>query len=164
MGHVGSYLWKIRQHLGSQLVLLPGAQVLVLGQEGRALFQRRADNGVWELPAGACEPGQSFRTAAAAELAEETGIVANPEDLVPFASLSDPSIHTLTYPNGDQVQAFAICFVLDHWHGSLSAEEEEVSDIGFFPLGEPPTPTHVPTVEVLKLYKRYLATGSFQAK
>ncbi|MFJ7750765.1 NUDIX domain-containing protein [Arthrobacter sp. NPDC097144] len=68
MGHIGSYLWKIRQHLGSQLVLLPGAQVLVLGEQGgHALFQRRVDNGVWELPAGGCEPGQSFRTAAVAE-------------------------------------------------------------------------------------------------
>lgn len=40
------------------------------------LVQRRADSGAWEIPAGACEPGQSFATAAVAELAQETGIVA----------------------------------------------------------------------------------------
>lgn len=164
MGHIGSYLWKIRQHLGSQLVLLPGAQVLVLGEQGgHALFQRRVDNGVWELPAGGCEPGQSFRTAAVAELFEETGIIAKAEDLEPFASLSDPSIHTLTYPNGDQVQAFAMCFVLTSWEGSLSPEASEVSDLGFFPLVDPPSPTHVPTLEVLKLYARFQETGVFQA-
>lgn len=163
MGHVGSYLWKLRQHLGSQLVLLPGAQVLVLGQDGTALFQRRTDNGVWELPAGGCEPGQSFRTTAIAELFEETGIVAKAEDLEPFASLSEPAIHTLTYPNGDQVQAFAMCFALTTWEGNLSAEESEVSDLGFFPINDPPTPIHTPTLEVLKLYTRFRETGLFQA-
>jgi 8-oxo-dGTP pyrophosphatase MutT (NUDIX family) len=117
-----------------------------------------------ELPAGGCEPGQSFRTAAIAELFEETGIVAKAEDLEPFASLSEPSIHTLTYPNGDQVQAFAMCFVLATWEGSLSAEESEVSDLGFFPLEAPPTPTHNPTLEVLKMYTRFRETGLFQAR
>ncbi|MBP3036593.1 NUDIX domain-containing protein [Arthrobacter sp. zg-ZUI100] len=103
-----------------------------------------------------CEPGQSFRTAAVAELFEETGIVAKAEDLEPFASLSDPSIHPLTYPNGDQVQAFAICFVLANWEGSLSAEESEVSDLGFFPLVDPPSPTHAPTTGVFKQMRRRL--------
>ncbi len=96
MGHAGSYLWRIRHQLASQLLFLPGCQVLALGHEGRAVFQRRADNGMWEVPAGGCEPGQGFRTAAVTELFEETGIVARAEDLEPFASLSEPSIHALT--------------------------------------------------------------------
>lgn len=146
------------------MVLVPGVQVLVLGEGGRALFQCRADDGMWEIPAGGCEPGQSFGKAAVSELFEETGIVARVEDLVPFASLSEPSIHTLTYPNGDRVQAFGLCFVVTKWKGTLSAEESEVSDLGLFPLDNPPTPINVPTKEVLKLYARYLETGLFQAR
>lgn len=163
MGHVGSYLWKIRQHLGSQLVLMPGAQVLVLNTDGLALFQCRADTGLWELPSGGCEPGQSFRTAAAAELAEETGILIPPEDLVPFGSLSDGALHTLTYPNGDRVQAFAMCFVYSGWEGTVLPEEAEVSDWGFFAVDAPPAPTHPPTLEVLRLHARFVETGDFQA-
>jgi len=86
VGHIGSYVWELRQKVGSRQLLLPGAQVLVLGDNGTALFQRRVDNGVWELPAGACEPGQGFAGTAVAELFEETGILANSADLIAFAT------------------------------------------------------------------------------
>lgn len=52
MGYVGSYVWELRQQVGSRLLLLPGAQVLVIRADGLILFQRRSDNGVWEFPAG----------------------------------------------------------------------------------------------------------------
>ena len=150
--------------LGSHQLLLPGAQVLVLQTDGAALLQRRTDNGLWELPAGACEPGQSFAGAAAAELFEETGIRADPDGLVAFASLSDPKLHQLEYPNGDRVHAFALCFVLEGWDGTVTPEESEVAEIGFFPLTQIPAPAHPPTVKVLRLFELYRRTGVFQAR
>ncbi|WP_104053400.1 MULTISPECIES: NUDIX domain-containing protein [unclassified Arthrobacter] len=164
MGHIGSYVWELRQKVGKRQLLLPGAQVLVLRTDGTALLQRRVDNGVWELPAGACEPGQSFAGAAVAELFEETGIRTDPADLVAFASLSDPDLHQLEYPNGDRVHAFALCFCLTGWEGSVTPEKSEVSEIGFFPLSRVPDPLHPPTREVLQLYAQYLQTGIFQAR
>ncbi|GAC1373463.1 MAG: NUDIX hydrolase [Pseudarthrobacter sp.] len=164
MGHIGSYVWELRQQVGSRQLLLPGAQVLVLGAQGTVLFQRRVDNGVWEFPAGACEPGQSFATTAVAELFEETGIRADSADLVAFASLSEPELHQLEYPNGDKVHAFALCFALERWEGDVLPEEAEVSEIAFFPLTEAPSPTHPPTLEVIRLYQRYRETGAFQAR
>lgn len=164
MGHIGSYVWELRQKLGSRQLLLPGAQVLVLRADGTALFQRRVDNGVWELPAGACEPGQSFAGTAVAELFEETGIMADPADLIAFASLSEPELHQLQYPNGDKVHAFALCFVLERWTGIVTPEKSEVGEIAFFPLLEVPAPTHPPTLEVIRLYQRYRETGVFQAR
>ncbi|MCC3268745.1 NUDIX domain-containing protein [Arthrobacter gengyunqii] len=164
MGHIGSYVWELRQKVGNRQLLLPGAQVLVLRTDGTALLQRRVDNGVWELPAGACEPGQSFVGAAVAELFEETGIRADPGDLVAFASLSDPDLHQLEYPNGDRVHAFALCFCLTGWEGSVIPEQSEVAEIGFFPLTRIPEPVHPPTREVLQLYAQYLRTGAFQAR
>ena len=164
MGHIGSYVWELRKKVGTRQLLLPGAQVLVLRPDGTALLQRRADNGVWELPAGACEPGQSFSDTAAAELFEETGIRVSPLDLTAFASLSDPDLHQLEYPNGDRVHAFALCFCLQGWEGRVTPEESEVLEIGFFPLDRVPAPTHPPTLEVLRLYKEYARTGAFQAR
>jgi hypothetical protein len=35
----------------------------VIDPAGRILFQRSRDTGLWELPAGATEPGDSFTTA-----------------------------------------------------------------------------------------------------
>ncbi|MGW1345981.1 hypothetical protein ACWCOV_33360 [Kribbella sp. NPDC002412] len=54
----GSYLWHLRQHVGSRLLLMPGAQVLAVDPTDRILFQRSRDTGRWELPAGAAEPGR----------------------------------------------------------------------------------------------------------
>lgn len=163
MAYEGSYVWQLRQQLGSRLLLLPGAQVLVFRTDGQVLFQRRQDNGLWELPAGSCEPGQSFSDAAVAELFEETGIQAQPKDLVPFGSLSDPNLHMLHYPNGDQVHAFAMCFYLPEWEGTVTPEAVEVAEIDFFPLDKIPLPIHGPTLQVIRLYDLYRQTGKFQA-
>ena len=105
-----SHLGRLRHYVGHALLVSPGAQVLVLGEHDRVLLLRRSDTGEWALPAWACEPGDSFRTSAARELAEETGLHLNPDELVPFASISTAKIHTIRYPNGDLVHAFALCF------------------------------------------------------
>lgn len=110
--HEGSYIARLREVVGHGLVVSPGAQVLAVRGDGHVLLQRRTDSGVWEIPAGACEPGQSFLDTAINEFREEVGIQIAPADLVPFATLSDPDIHTLHYPNGDAVHAFALCFTL----------------------------------------------------
>ena len=158
----GSYLWELRQRVGPRLLLMPGAQVLVVDSADRILFQRSRDSGLGELPAGAAEPGDSFRTAAARELFEETGLRVEAQDLVPFASLSEADLHTLTYPNGDVLQCFALCFEARVWTGSLVADPGEVVDLGFFE--RPPAELHPPTKVVLELYAAYRESGVFQAR
>jgi 8-oxo-dGTP pyrophosphatase MutT (NUDIX family) len=158
----GSYLWEIRQQVGSRLLLMPGAQVLVVDHAERVLLQRSRDSGLWELPAGAAEPGGSFRSTAARELFEETGLKVAEEDLVPFASLSEADLHTLTYPNGDVLHCFALCFEARRWTGDLTPGADEVVEIGFF--NEPPGDLHPPTRVVLALYAAYRASGLFQAR
>ena len=164
MAHKGSYLWNLRQLVGSQLLLVPGAQVLVLDEQGRALFQQRTDDKLWALPAGACEPGDDFTSTAIHELREESGLEVDREDLVPFGCLSDPQLHTLKYPNGDLVHAFAMCFVARHWSGRLQASPDEVLDHQFAALTSPPAPTYPPSLAVLEMYAAFTATGNFQAR
>ncbi|TDD17459.1 NUDIX domain-containing protein [Kribbella turkmenica] len=157
-----SFLRQLRRQVGSRLLLMPGAQVLAIDGDHRILFQRSRDTGLWGLPAGAAEPGDSFRTTAAREFCEETGLTVAPEDLVPFASLSEADLHTLTYPNGDVLQCFALCFEARRWTGELSPDPDEVLELGFFE--DPPGDMHPPTRVVLDLHAAYRATGAFQAR
>ncbi|MYS86024.1 NUDIX domain-containing protein [Streptomyces sp. SID5474] len=164
MGYIGSYVWVIRQKLGSRLLLVPGAQVMVLNERGECLFQRRRDTGAWEFPAGACEEGSTFAGTAIEELKEETGLSVQPEDLIPFGSLSDPAVHIVRYPNGDLTHCFAMCFATHRWTGEVRPEEEEVVEAAFFPRDRPPQPLHPPTRVVLDMYREFVATGRFQAR
>jgi 8-oxo-dGTP pyrophosphatase MutT (NUDIX family) len=164
MDEADSYVGALRRHVGSRLLLLPGAQVLLVDPAGRVLFQQRADSGVWELPAGACEPGSDFAGTAVRELWEETGLEVDRADLVPFGSLSDPGVHTLTYPNGDVTQCFALCFLARRWRGEPVPDPRESLGTVFRDPGDPPRPLHPPTAVVLEMFHTFLATGRFQAR
>lgn len=164
MSYIGSYVWSLRQKVGSRTLLVPGAQVLLLNGSGQGLFQQRVDTGVWELPAGACEEGGDFADAAVREVAEETGLSVDRADLVAFGSLSDPQIHTLTYPNGDITHCFALCFVTRSWSGTLNPGLDEVSRAEFRDLTDVPEPLHPPTAVVLGMYDAFRTTGRFQAR
>ena len=73
MSFEGSYLWRLRQKIGHDLVLTPGAAVAAQRPDGQVLFALRGDDGTWCLPGGAAEEGGSFARTAVAELREETG-------------------------------------------------------------------------------------------
>ncbi|KJS52569.1 NUDIX hydrolase [Streptomyces rubellomurinus subsp. indigoferus] len=164
MAYVGSYIWSLRQKVGGRRLLVPGAQVLLLDGDGRGLFQQRVDTGVWELPAGACEEDGGFADAAVREVAEETGLRVEKEDLVAFGSISEPAVHTLTYPNGDVTHCFALCFAARRWSGELAPGADEVRRALFRPLDDPPGPLHPPTRLALAMYREFLVDGRFRAR
>jgi 8-oxo-dGTP pyrophosphatase MutT (NUDIX family) len=162
MGFVGSYLWRLRQRVGSELVLMPGAMVVLRDGEGRVLLTRRVDDGTWCLPAGGAEEGSGFAATALAELREETGAVVAEEQLRPFGCLSLPELHTIEYGNGDVTHCFAMCFFADGWSGELRADGEETHELGFFALEALPEPLHGPSATGLALFAEHLRSGEFQ--
>lgn len=162
MGFEGSYLWRLRQQVGHELVLMPGAMAVARDGQGRVLLTRRVDDGTWCIPAGGAEEGAGFAETAAAELREETGVEAAVEDLRAFACLSRPELHTITYANGDVTHCFAVCFLAERWRGEPRADGEEVAELGFFTLDALPEPLHAPSAAALELYRRHLDGGEFQ--
>jgi ADP-ribose pyrophosphatase YjhB (NUDIX family) len=131
MSFEGSYLWRLRQTVGHDLVLQPGAAVAAQREDGKVLFIRRGDNGVWALPGGAAEEGGSFARTAVDELREETGLVVEPADLIPMACFSDAERHTLHYPNGDVAHYFSMCFIARRWQGEPVPDGEESLEVAF---------------------------------
>lgn len=164
LGFVGSYLWSLRQRVGHDLVLMPGALVLLVDGAERLLFQRRTDTGNWEFSCGGAEVGGSFTATAVAEVAEETGAVVNPKDLTPFGCLSDPGVHTIHYPSGDVTHYFSMCFVARVWGGRLVPEAGEVQELAWHDPAEPPAPLERVAAAALDMYRRFRETGMFQAR
>jgi 8-oxo-dGTP pyrophosphatase MutT (NUDIX family) len=158
-----SYLGRLRARIGNDLVLMPGASVLVLDEGERVLLLRRSDDGSWCMPGGAAELGGSFLATCVDELFEETGLRVEPADAVAFASISEAETHTINYPNGDVTHCFALWFVVRRWTGELVVDDESV-DIGFFDRSELPAGVAGPSLLALDLYDRYLETGAFQTR
>jgi 8-oxo-dGTP pyrophosphatase MutT (NUDIX family) len=162
MAFVGSYLWRLRQKVGSELILMPGAMVVLQRNDGRILLTKREDTGAWCLPAGAAEAGGSFVQTAVDELAEETGVKVSADSLVPFGCLSEADTHTILYPNGDVTQCFAMCFLARDWEGDPKPDQTESTAVRFAARDDLPAPMHEPSVHALTLFRAYLESGTFQ--
>ncbi len=63
------------------LAAYPSAEAVVM-QENRLLLVRRRDDGLWALPGGITDPGETLAESAQRELWEETGIRARPRRLL----------------------------------------------------------------------------------
>lgn len=164
MSYPDSYLWRLRQAVGNDLVLMPGAMVALQREDGCVLLTKRADDGTWCLPAGAAEPGGSFARTAIDELAEETEVEVAERDLIPFGCLSEAKLHTIDYPNGDVTHCFALLFLAQTWRGDPRPDGEESTEAGFFDLSTLPAPLHAPTAHALDLLAAYLGSGTFQVR
>jgi 8-oxo-dGTP pyrophosphatase MutT (NUDIX family) len=158
----GSYLWRIRQKIGNELVLMPGASVIVENDVGQILLLRRSDTGEWCVPAGAAEVGDSFARTAINELREEAGLIVDESGLIPFGCLSDPEVHIIEYPSGDITHCFAMCFAVRSWTSDLAHDREEMTGLAFCNLSRLPTPMLRPAARVCELYMRFKDTGRFQ--
>jgi 8-oxo-dGTP pyrophosphatase MutT (NUDIX family) len=128
------YLASLRQFVGHSPLLMVGAAVLVVDQEGRLLLLKRSDNACWGPPGGAVEPGEVVEQAARRELFEETGLEAG--ELSLFDVFSGPELF-YRYPNGDEVHNVTIVYQTSHVSGSLRLNSEHTAWDWFAPAEIP---------------------------
>ncbi|MFC4456445.1 NUDIX domain-containing protein [Deinococcus sonorensis] len=102
-----SYLGELRRRVGSRPLFSVGVSVVLQDAQGRLLLQRRSDTGLWGLPGGGVEPGESFLQGAARELEEETGLTGLP--LRPWRSISGAAFRH-RYPHGDVTYLVGLAF------------------------------------------------------
>lgn len=163
MGFEGSTLWRVRKRIGTDLILWPGASVMVVRDDGRVLMGHRLDNGMWAIPGGGAEERSSFADTAVTELLEEVGLEADPADLEGYGCISREENHLVTYPNGDVTHYFGIWFVLRRWRGEPAGDGEEMGEVAWVDLDDPPEPLLRSTAVGIELYRAWLETGRFQA-
>lgn len=101
--------------------LIPAATVFVQDTDGRVLLVQRADNGLWALPGGGMEFGETLAQCAEREVLEETGCRVTVTDVVGI--YSDPR-HIIEYDDGEVRQQFAISFRGELVDGTLRSSDE----------------------------------------
>jgi 8-oxo-dGTP pyrophosphatase MutT (NUDIX family) len=164
MGFADSYLGQLRAEVGSRLLLVPGASVLLARDDGHVLLGRRTDMGVWAIPGGGAEPGGSFARTAVREIREEAGVSVREQDLIPFATFSEAETHTVAYPNGDLIHGFTMCFIVEAWSGQPIADGAEMSEVRFVDPERPPEPLHPTAAHTLSLLLAFRSSGRFQVR
>lgn len=125
---MSSYYQGLRQLLGHQCLLIPSVAGLVYDSQKRLLLQRKAD-GLWSLPAGAIEPGESPQQAMQRELLEETGLFASRLELVRALGGSE---FRYVYPNGDQVEYSIFVFRCLETHHQSTELDPETQALTYF--------------------------------
>lgn len=96
-------------------------------------FQTGYMDGMYSLPAGHADPGESIRACAVREAMEEIGVLVRPEDLTLVHTCSRVSIEN------ERVDLF---FRVSTWSGEIQNKEpEKCDDLAFFSLDALPETT-----------------------
>jgi len=122
----------LRAQVGSAPVILPGVMAFVRDDAGRVLVARRADDGLFDVPGGYCDLGETTTATVIREVREETGLEVEPVRLIGVYSAD----MLVRYPNGDTVHGVGAAFECRITGGALRADHDEITEARFMPLAE----------------------------
>ena len=74
---MSDYLKDLREKTGHMPLVLPHAVVIIINNQNEILLEERADDGFFDFPGGGIDLKETAEEAAARELKEETGLIAN---------------------------------------------------------------------------------------
>lgn len=108
------------------LRVAPAAATAIFDEDARVLLTRRADDGLWCLPSGHMDPGETVSETAVRETLEETGLEVELGRAVGVYSRPHP------YFVARGVQFLSVLFLAHAVGGTLSTTSE-TTDVGWFP-------------------------------
>ena len=132
-----SHLGQLRALVGDRMLLMPGARIVIENPDGRILLQLRSDFGVWGIPGGGPEPGDSMMYTMVREVFEETWL--RVDACQPYGFGSDSDRETITFPNGDKAQYFVLNYYTSSYSGSLLADNDETLKLDWFSPADLPS-------------------------
>jgi phosphoheptose isomerase len=125
----------------SRTQLRVNAAVLLRDREGRILLERRADCGLWGVPGGRIEPGESVAAAARREMREETGLDIRVTRLL--GVYSGPEDRIVSFPD-NVVQVIDVLVEGEVVSGELVLSAESEAMEFFAPSALPPASAIIP--------------------
>ena len=122
----------MRNYVGHTPIMATSVTCIIWDNEKGILFERRTDNGMWCIPGGSIEMGETLEDALKREVKEETSLdIENPE-LLDVQS----NVHVI-YPNGDEVYYTDVMYFVQNYRGILSPDEES-TELRWFPTNQLP--------------------------
>jgi ADP-ribose pyrophosphatase YjhB (NUDIX family) len=122
--------WTIlRRHVGHEPIILSGAMAVIPNERGEILVTRRADSGLWTVPGGYADLGETTTHTAVREVREETGLDIEPTGVI--GVYSEAPMMTAHLPNGDIVHNVGIAFEGRITGGTLHPDGTETSAVAF---------------------------------
>lgn len=147
------YIEDLRKIVGNRPLILVGAMVCVIDDQGKILLQKRPE-GIWGLPGGLLELGESVEEAGRREVFEETGVEIGQLQLVEIFSGKQ---YFRKLPNGDEFYPVTIAYVSkDIKKNTIKIDGKESIDGGFFPLHELPEQTSPLVRKMIQQYPNML--------
>jgi 8-oxo-dGTP pyrophosphatase MutT (NUDIX family) len=126
---VSAYIKRLREAIGSELILVPAVSTLALDEDGRVLLVYERDQDAWSTPGGSVDVDERPEDAARREVLEETGLVVRLDGIVTV--LGGPEFRT-HYKNGDEVAYVATVYRGVVVGGSSQPDGEEISATEWF--------------------------------
>jgi len=134
------YISELRKYVGHKPLMVTAAMCIIYNEsENKMLLEKRTDNGMWCVPGGAIEPGETLEEALRREVKEETSLdIFNPRLFDVRAN-----VH-MVYPNQDEVYYTDVVYVITEYEGELKPDEES-KELRWVSLNE--LPKIMPTQE-----------------
>lgn len=138
------YIAELRKHIGHSPIMVTAAMCIIYDKEKGILFEKRSDNGMWCVPGGAIELGETLEQALEREVKEETSLdISNPKLFHVNAN-----VH-MVYPNKDEVYYTDVIYEVNEYSGTLKCDEES-TELKWFKIEEIPEnimPTQIGYIE-----------------
>jgi 8-oxo-dGTP pyrophosphatase MutT (NUDIX family) len=145
---IAPYIRRLREMVGTELLVLPSAAALPRDEMGRVLLVRIIDTGQWAVIGGAIEPDESPHDAARREAEEEAGVTL---ELGPILGVLGGPEFRITYPNGDQTSYVSTVYAATVIGGTPRPDGDETSAVGWW------DPEHLPYDEMSTFTRALLA-------
>lgn len=121
--------WReLRAQIGSGRMIAPGAGAFIQNESGQVLLGLRRE-GLWGIPAGLMELGESISGTLVREVHEEMNVEIVPRELLGVFTGPD-FFHT--YADGNEVQIASTLFRADIVGGELKPDGHETLDLRWF--------------------------------
>jgi 8-oxo-dGTP pyrophosphatase MutT (NUDIX family) len=126
---LSGHLRDLRKKVGHDLLVLPSSAVAIHDEKGRVLFGLHSDRGIWVLPGGLIEPGETPADGAVREVWEETGLLVELTSILGVYGGQELIVH---YANGDRASYVGTIFRGAIIGGTLRPDAEEILEVRYF--------------------------------